>query len=339
MVNEILKKLLSTSASARHEPARRSRVERDTLAARFDPTTSALWLLDQRLLPERGEWIACRTVDEVARAIRDMVVRGAPAIGVTAAYGVALGAARHGDAARRASPPTLRRHAPDGGQPVLGHRAHEAGAARGAGRRRSLAARRERIHAEDIAACLASGDTARRCSPSGARPHPLQRRRAGHRRLRHRARRHPRRRRSAASVLACSPTRPARSCRARASPPGSCTGRGIDVTLITDNMAAPLHAARRDPVGRRRRRPHRRQRRHRQQDRHLRRGACWRARTASRSSSPRRSRRSTSNRRRARRSRSRSATAREVTHVGGRAGRARRHRACATRRSTSRPPR
>ncbi len=47
-------------------------------------------LLDQRLLPERSVYVACRTATEVATAIRDMVVRGAPAIGCSAAFGVAL---------------------------------------------------------------------------------------------------------------------------------------------------------------------------------------------------------------------------------------------------------
>lgn len=51
---------------------------------------NALELLDQRLLPERTEYVACRTASEVAQAIRDMVVRGAPAIGCAAAFGVAL---------------------------------------------------------------------------------------------------------------------------------------------------------------------------------------------------------------------------------------------------------
>lgn len=46
--------------------------------------------LDQRLLPFREKWMDCRNVEAVARAITDMVVRGAPLIGITAAYGVAL---------------------------------------------------------------------------------------------------------------------------------------------------------------------------------------------------------------------------------------------------------
>jgi methylthioribose-1-phosphate isomerase len=49
-----------------------------------------LELLDQRLLPDRSVYVACRTAGEVAQAIRDMVVRGAPAIGCSAAFGIAL---------------------------------------------------------------------------------------------------------------------------------------------------------------------------------------------------------------------------------------------------------
>jgi methylthioribose-1-phosphate isomerase len=51
-----------------------------------------LSLLDQRLLPGEEKWIECRTAADVAEAIRTMVVRGAPAIGVAAAYGVAMAA-------------------------------------------------------------------------------------------------------------------------------------------------------------------------------------------------------------------------------------------------------
>ena len=50
----------------------------------------ALELIDQRLLPQRLEYVACRNASETAHAIRDMVVRGAPAIGCAAAYGIAL---------------------------------------------------------------------------------------------------------------------------------------------------------------------------------------------------------------------------------------------------------
>uniref|UniRef100_A0A7C3H9P3 Methylthioribose-1-phosphate isomerase n=1 Tax=Meiothermus ruber TaxID=277 RepID=A0A7C3H9P3_MEIRU len=48
------------------------------------------WLLDQRKLPFEEVWVPCQTAREIAAGIREMVVRGAPAIGVTAAYGVVL---------------------------------------------------------------------------------------------------------------------------------------------------------------------------------------------------------------------------------------------------------
>jgi methylthioribose-1-phosphate isomerase len=49
-----------------------------------------LELLDQRLLPDKAVYVTCRSAEEVAQAIRDMVVRGAPAIGCAAAFGVVL---------------------------------------------------------------------------------------------------------------------------------------------------------------------------------------------------------------------------------------------------------
>jgi len=53
-----------------------------------------LLLLDQRLLPQRTKWVACRTWQDIARGITDMVVRGAPAIGCVAAYGIVLAVQR-----------------------------------------------------------------------------------------------------------------------------------------------------------------------------------------------------------------------------------------------------
>ncbi len=59
-----------------------------------------LALLDQRKLPFLVEYVECRDSASVAQAIRDLVVRGAPAIGIAAAYGVVLAgqsiSARHG---------------------------------------------------------------------------------------------------------------------------------------------------------------------------------------------------------------------------------------------------
>ena len=55
-------------------------------------TDEGVAMLDQRLLPTEETWLTLKTYDEVADGIRDMVVRGAPAIGVSAAYGIALAA-------------------------------------------------------------------------------------------------------------------------------------------------------------------------------------------------------------------------------------------------------
>ncbi len=54
---------------------------------KFVTDTYELHLLDQRFLPEREETFVCRTVADVVKALQVMVVRGAPAIGVTAAWG------------------------------------------------------------------------------------------------------------------------------------------------------------------------------------------------------------------------------------------------------------
>jgi methylthioribose-1-phosphate isomerase len=51
-------------------------------------------MIDQRKLPAREIYVRCRTALEVARAIKTMVIRGAPAIGVAAAMGIALGTRR-----------------------------------------------------------------------------------------------------------------------------------------------------------------------------------------------------------------------------------------------------
>jgi methylthioribose-1-phosphate isomerase len=59
----------------------------------------AVVLLDQRLLPNRVEEVRCRNAGELADAIKTMVVRGAPAIGVAAAYGIALASVRGDDLA------------------------------------------------------------------------------------------------------------------------------------------------------------------------------------------------------------------------------------------------
>ena len=54
----------------------------------------AVVMVDQRKLPAQEVYVQCRTAKEVARAIKNMVIRGAPAIGVAAALGLALGVQR-----------------------------------------------------------------------------------------------------------------------------------------------------------------------------------------------------------------------------------------------------
>jgi len=72
---------------------------------------SRLYLLDQRVLPEVEQFVELLTAEETADAITRMVVRGAPAIGVTAAYGVVLAAreayAQSGSAWKQAIEPLL----------------------------------------------------------------------------------------------------------------------------------------------------------------------------------------------------------------------------------------
>jgi methylthioribose-1-phosphate isomerase len=68
------------------EPERILRLEKDRVV-----------LLDQRRLPEEEVELECRSAAEVAAAIREMAVRGAPAIGIAAAYGYALAAQRGED--------------------------------------------------------------------------------------------------------------------------------------------------------------------------------------------------------------------------------------------------
>jgi len=52
---------------------------------------NCIFIIDQRKLPEKKEWLVCRTFQDVVTAIREMAIRGAPAIGVAAAMGLALG--------------------------------------------------------------------------------------------------------------------------------------------------------------------------------------------------------------------------------------------------------
>src|SRR5688572_25980683 len=58
----------------------------------YDAVSNEVRLIEQRLLPHEFKIVATRNFRETARAITDMIVRGAGAIGATAAYGLAQGA-------------------------------------------------------------------------------------------------------------------------------------------------------------------------------------------------------------------------------------------------------
>ena len=119
----------------------------------------AVVVLDQRLLPDELGELRCRDAAELAEAIRTLAVRGAPAIGVAAAYGMALAAASGADL--DGAYDDARRLAPDGRQPALG--------ARRDARRSDRRERARRIHAEEVERCRAMGAHAATLVPAAAR--------------------------------------------------------------------------------------------------------------------------------------------------------------------------
>jgi len=64
----------------------------DSVINALEWTDGYVIMLDQRLLPGQEQYVSCKTSSAVADAIRNMVIRGAPAIGIAAAYGVVLAA-------------------------------------------------------------------------------------------------------------------------------------------------------------------------------------------------------------------------------------------------------
>ena len=125
-----------------------------------------LRLLDQRVLPHEERYLDCRTPAEVATAIHDMVVRGAPAIGIAAAYGLVLagGGAKAYDAAEAvlaASRPTA----------INLHwaLAQMRGVQRTGADRARLLQEAQRIHQEDLAQNRRMAELGAALLPRGAR--------------------------------------------------------------------------------------------------------------------------------------------------------------------------
>jgi methylthioribose-1-phosphate isomerase len=140
----------------------------------------ALHLLDQRALPGEVRYEICRTADEVARAIKALVVRGAPAIGVAAAFGVVLAVRRANesgtsiDAALEAAHETLAASRPTAvnlfwalGQMRRTRAAWPSGA--GVEIAAALEAKAHRILRDDVASCRAMGEFGAALLPTTAR--------------------------------------------------------------------------------------------------------------------------------------------------------------------------
>jgi len=122
----------------------------------------ALHLLDQRRLPERAEIVTVRSARETAAAIREMVIRGAPAIGCAAAYGIAL-AARAGEDFEQARQALL-----DARPTAVNLRWALERLARVRPRTfDALKAEADRVLAEDLAACHAIGRNGAALVPDG----------------------------------------------------------------------------------------------------------------------------------------------------------------------------
>jgi methylthioribose-1-phosphate isomerase len=66
--------------------------KRDSMLPTIEWKGKHIRMIDQRKLPAKVEWVSCKNDRAVVEAIRDMVIRGAPAIGVAAAMGLSLGA-------------------------------------------------------------------------------------------------------------------------------------------------------------------------------------------------------------------------------------------------------
>jgi methylthioribose-1-phosphate isomerase len=148
-------------------------------AVEYDPTQHQVWLLDQRKLPGEVRYYRLEKPDQVAEGIREMVVRGAPAIGIAAAYALAQqahlerGSAQtfllaNGVAGRvlGATRPTAVNLAW-----AISRMARKAGQVAqldGEARYQAMLSEAEAIHREDVAACREMGRLGAALVPDGA---------------------------------------------------------------------------------------------------------------------------------------------------------------------------
>lgn len=148
-------------------------------AVEYEPETGQVVMLDQRRLPGEVVYHRYSKPDEVAGAIRDMVVRGAPAIGISAAYALALLArSERGEAASFLVANGVAGRILNETRPTavnlawaiarMSRRAAEAAALDPEERARAMQREAEAIHAEDVAACRAMGALGAEDVPRGA---------------------------------------------------------------------------------------------------------------------------------------------------------------------------
>jgi len=163
-------------------------------------TDQGVRFIDQTKLPTEETYVTCKTHEQVADVIRNMVVRGAPAIGVAAAMGIALGIKN----SKAESGADLKKDFDEICDLIGKTRPTAVNLFWAINRmcekfeylrmrplpqiKDALIEEAKRMHAEDIAANQAMG----RHGATLMRSHPLQRRSPCHRRLRHRSRRHSR---------------------------------------------------------------------------------------------------------------------------------------------------
>ncbi len=129
-------------------------------AAELSPSNDAVIVMDQRALPEREVYLELRELEPVCEAIRTLTVRGAPAIGIAAAYGMVIAAGQGLELERAAADllatrPTAvnLRH----GVEAMLAAARSAGPMQGAALVRLLAEAARAYHRADVEACRAIG--------------------------------------------------------------------------------------------------------------------------------------------------------------------------------------
>jgi methylthioribose-1-phosphate isomerase len=148
-------------------------------AVEFDPATRQVVMLDQRLLPTEVRYHRYQKPDEVADAIRSMVVRGAPAIGIAAAYALAMVARdERGDAKMFLVANGMAGRILNGTRPTavnlawaiarMSRKAGEVAEQSPEERFGAMLAEAEAIHREDVAACRRMGELGAEDVPDGA---------------------------------------------------------------------------------------------------------------------------------------------------------------------------